>query len=102
MYRYFGNFPANPQILSARPYHTSEIREIFGTYNVSLATQEQIEASKYIQDAWAAFAKDPENGLERYGGWVSLSNNDRRKDELLNQIVADLWSGEAHSCEAVL
>lgn len=69
-YRYFGNFPASPKILFPGPYHTAEIRDVFGTYNRSLAGEGQVEASRYLQGAWAAFAKDPEKGLERLG-WVS-------------------------------
>lgn len=31
------------------------------------ATEEQISIGKYIRGAWAAFAKDPTNGLTTYG-----------------------------------
>lgn len=41
---------------------------IFNTAPSSIpATEEQISIGKYIRGAWAAFAKDPTNGLTAYG-----------------------------------
>ncbi|GIJ83053.1 hypothetical protein Asppvi_001570 [Aspergillus pseudoviridinutans] len=31
------------------------------------STPREVEASKYIQGAWVAFAKDPHKGLRKYG-----------------------------------
>lgn len=38
---------------------------VFGTYNVSTipATPNQIALSHYVQRAWVAFARDPQQGL---------------------------------------
>ncbi|KAJ6000555.1 hypothetical protein N7481_000964 [Penicillium waksmanii] len=71
-YLYQGSFPN----LSPKPwlgaYHSSEIPFIFGTYNVSTpysqpASKAEIETSRYMQEAWVAFAKDPRHGLSNYG-----------------------------------
>lgn len=73
-YRYFGDFP-NME-LSTRPpsgaYHESEVRQLFNTVDESeiCSTNQERALAKYIRGAWAAFAKDPEQGLLKYGdGW---------------------------------
>ncbi|EMR72420.1 putative carboxylesterase protein [Eutypa lata UCREL1] len=73
-YRWMGVFPNT--ILSYTPmtgaWHGSELPSLFGTMPevVVSNTPEQNEISAYIQGAWAAFAKDPVNGLTNYGdGW---------------------------------
>ncbi|KAF1991746.1 alpha/beta-hydrolase [Aulographum hederae CBS 113979] len=79
-YRYFGDFP-NMRIKGvpdAGAYHASEIAVIWGTagdYKGSPNTEEEDRVGAYLQGVWAAFAKDPERGLEggrygfpRYGG----------------------------------
>lgn len=51
---------------------TNQLPSLFGTMPevVVSNTPEQNEISAYIQGAWAAFAKDPVNGLTNYGdGW---------------------------------
>ncbi|PKX97972.1 carboxylesterase family protein [Aspergillus novofumigatus IBT 16806] len=52
-------------------YHSSEVPIVFGTYNMSPlsipSTPQEVKASRYIQGAWVAFAKDPHNGLRKYG-----------------------------------
>jgi len=69
-YRYFGSYPI-PRIEISGAFHGSEIEQVFGTYNTTSATAQQKKSSKYIQGAWAAFAKDPEHGLKNYSpGWV--------------------------------
>ena len=67
-YRYFGVFPNLDPLPWLGAYHASEIPLVFGTSALSGAnTEAEIELSKYMQTAWAAFARDPEKGLENYG-----------------------------------
>ncbi|TGZ79444.1 alpha/beta-hydrolase [Ascodesmis nigricans] len=69
-YRYFGNFPSQPGVPPAGPFHGSEITQVFGTYYDPIATEQQRKSSKYIQGAWIAFVRDPVRGLEGYKeGW---------------------------------
>lgn len=73
-YRYFGNFPTQPGVPPAGPFHGSEITQVFGTFYRPISTPEQQASSKYIQGAWVAFARDPANGLKSYGGgWPTFS-----------------------------
>jgi carboxylesterase type B len=68
-YRWFGDFPNLK--LSYNPdsgaWHGSELPIIFGTdmdiQNVVQRTPAEEDISTYIRGAWAAFAKDPVNGL---------------------------------------
>ncbi len=68
-YRYFGNFPNLK--LSTDPdsgaWHGSEVAVIFGTdmavQNIVERTSEEVDVGKYLRGAWAAFAKDPAEGL---------------------------------------
>lgn len=67
-YRYYGEFPnlrltLNP---NSGAWHASEVFQIFQTAeNVTGAsnTPEETAISKYLQGAWAAFAKNPASGL---------------------------------------
>jgi cholinesterase len=71
-YRYFGDF-LNLK-LSTEPdsgaWHGSEIPVIFGTdmdiQDMVKRTPDEDKVGKYLRGAWAAFAKDPENGLTKY------------------------------------
>ena len=71
-YRYFGNFP-NLQ-LSTVPdsgaWHGIETSTIFGTdldiQNVLGRTDAQEQIAKYVRGMWAAFAKNPTQGLVKY------------------------------------
>lgn len=67
-YRYFGSFPDTMIIPNAGAWHSAEIPILFDT-NIANPpeTTEQIAIGKYMRGAWAAFAKDPENGLTNYG-----------------------------------
>ncbi|KAH9224015.1 Alpha/Beta hydrolase protein [Leptodontidium sp. 2 PMI_412] len=72
-YRYFGDFP-NLALSTAPPsgaWHGSEIPMAFGAdldiQNVTGRTTAQEKIGTYMQGAWAAFVKDPERGLKRYG-----------------------------------
>lgn len=79
-YRWFGNFPntrlfTNPD---SGAWHSSEIPIIWNTLptgpGIPPDTQEEISIRHYVQGAWAAFAKSPEDGLRKYqGGWPMFS-----------------------------
>ncbi|KAF9012646.1 carboxylesterase [Cyathus striatus] len=70
-YQYQGIFPDISTLPSLRAYHASEIPLIFGTVTVPFPdiapTPDELALSKYIQSAWVAFARDPENGLTEFG-----------------------------------
>jgi cholinesterase len=73
-YRWFGVFP-NTRLTSAPEsgaLHASELAVLFDTTpksaGVPADTPEEIAIGKYLRGAWAAFAKDPANGLKTYGG----------------------------------
>lgn len=81
-YRYFAEFP-NMQ-LSTHPssgaYHESEVRQLFDTVDESTirSTTQETALAKYMRGAWAAFAKDPKQGLLRYrDGWPMYKPNER-------------------------
>jgi cholinesterase len=75
-YRWFGVFP-NTNLTTypnSGAYHGSEIPIIFNTPptggHVPNDTASELTLMKYMSGAWAAFAKDPMNGLSTYqGGW---------------------------------
>ncbi|KAL2074245.1 hypothetical protein VTL71DRAFT_8023 [Oculimacula yallundae] len=75
-YRYFGDF-ANLALqngvgeLGSGAWHGSEIPMVFGTdmevQNVTGRSAEQERIGRDMQKAWAAFVKDPEEGLKTFG-----------------------------------
>ncbi|KAF4157551.1 hypothetical protein CNMCM6069_005499 [Aspergillus lentulus] len=72
-YRYFGEFP-NMMLSTKAPsgaYHSSEVPVLFDTVAQDLIpnTAEEVAIGRYMRGAWAAFARDPVSGLERYDGW---------------------------------
>ncbi|KAF4614294.1 hypothetical protein G7Y89_g15443 [Cudoniella acicularis] len=72
-YRYFGVFPDTAISSEAGAYHSAELPILFDTAPSSPpATTEEIAIGNYMRGAWAAFAKDPVNGLTTYG-WPSYS-----------------------------
>ncbi|KAI9649067.1 hypothetical protein NHQ30_001634 [Ciborinia camelliae] len=100
-YRYFGSFPDTMIIPNAGAFHAAEIPLLFDTNIVSTPeTTEQIAIGKYMRGAWAAFAKDPENGLTNYG-WPKY---DAGKDTLIrlgynNQTGTNLASPSLYDAE---
>lgn len=66
--RYFGEWPNLNPFDWLGAFHSSDIPMIFGTSDLRGPDTELEKAtSVYYQGAWAAFAKDPENGLLEYG-----------------------------------
>ncbi|PVH69198.1 carboxylesterase [Cadophora sp. DSE1049] len=73
-YRYFGAWP-NMQ-LTANPdsgsWHTIDVLEIFDYTpqgpGIPAETTAQNATGRYMRGAWAAFAKNPKEGLASYGG----------------------------------
>ncbi|GIZ45428.1 hypothetical protein CKM354_000859500 [Cercospora kikuchii] len=66
--RYFGEWPNLNPLPWLGAYHSSDIPMIFGTSDLlGEDTEAEREVSEYYQSAWAAFARDPENGLLEYG-----------------------------------
>ncbi|PBP27860.1 carboxylesterase [Diplocarpon rosae] len=67
-YRYFGVFPNLAISDDAGAWHTAEVPMLFNTAPNSIpATAAQVSIGNYMRGAWAAFAKDPSNGLTNYG-----------------------------------
>jgi len=52
-------------------YHTVEIPIVWGTYQSSGATTQEVALSKYLQTAWATFAKNPTSGPD--ASWPKVS-----------------------------
>lgn len=66
LYDSWGEYPGSGA------YHGAELSELFGTaQNVSgeASSAEQERFSRYMQGAWAAFARDPWRGLTGEYGW---------------------------------
>jgi cholinesterase len=82
-YRWFGSFPdlRLTTIPDSGAYHTSELPLIFGTLpkegdGIPAPTDAEIAIGHYMRGAWAAFAKDPVNGLSLYqGGWPGYASS---------------------------
>ncbi|OSS52963.1 hypothetical protein B5807_02591 [Epicoccum nigrum] len=65
--RYFGEWPNLNPLPWLHAYHSSDIPMVFGTSNLRGAdTEAERATSGYMQGAWAAFARDPEHGLEKW------------------------------------
>ncbi|KAK7182507.1 hypothetical protein DPSP01_010666 [Paraphaeosphaeria sporulosa] len=73
--RYFGQWPNLNPFNWLGAYHSADIPMVFGTSDLRGPDTELEKAtSKYYQDAWIAFAKDPVNGLVKYG-WPKYDPN---------------------------
>jgi carboxylesterase type B len=84
-YRYFGDFDnlclynstAGLGPKGSAAYHGVDMNMVFGTAeDVSglRNTHSEYAVSRYMMGAWAAFARDPTKGLERYG-WPKYNPN---------------------------
>jgi len=58
--------------LNLGAFHNSEIALVFGTYPSEGATAQEVALSKYMQTAWANFAKDPAG---KGPGWPSYGSS---------------------------
>lgn len=87
--RYFGEWPNLNPFPWLHAYHSSDIPMVFGTSDLlGPDTPTEMGTSKYMQNAWAAFARDPAHGLT----WPTY---DPEADTLIKL-------GFANSTEAVL
>ena len=77
-YRYFGIFPNMALSSEAGAWHAAEVPIIFDTAP-GAATPAEVSIANYMRGAWAAFAKDPQKGLTKYG-WPEY---DTKKDTLI-------------------
>lgn len=67
-YRYMGVFSNLAVSSEAGTWHSAEVPMLFNTAPSSPpATSAQISIGNYMRGAWAAFAKDPQQGLTNYG-----------------------------------
>lgn len=75
-YQYHGGNYSNTYIRDiGSGYHIGELPVVFGTAEGVTGTEDQgaeIEMGRFIRKSWAAFAKDPENGLASLG-WPKYS-----------------------------
>ncbi|KNG89845.1 carboxylesterase family protein [Aspergillus nomiae NRRL 13137] len=98
-YLYHGNWSGLSPTPWLGAYHSSDVPIVFGTYNETIvqppSSPEEVAASKYIQGAWVAFAKDPWNGLSDYG-WPQFTSQNRSLVNLAleNRIPATISSAE--------
>lgn len=59
---------------------------VFGNYDnfkYKDVSQDEIDASKYIQNAWVAFVKDPHSGLSDQVGWPRYNPNSKHSSFFL-------------------
>ena len=72
---YFGEWRNLNPLSWLGAYHSSDIPMIFGTSDLRGPDIDLEKAtSNYYQSAWAAFARDPEHGLDAFG-WPTYSAN---------------------------
>ncbi|KAF5858115.1 hypothetical protein ETB97_004881 [Aspergillus alliaceus] len=97
-YLYHGNWSNLSPTQWLGAYHSSDVPIVFGTYNKSTIESPspgEVAASKYIQGAWVAFAKDPWHGLHEYG-WPQFTWQNRSLINLAldNRATATITSAE--------
>ena len=69
-YEYMGDWPNLRLYAGSRAYHTAETSVVFGTMEDMSGdpnTELEVTVSRYMQGAWASFAKDPNKGLKNLG-----------------------------------
>ncbi|KID64795.1 carboxylesterase family protein, partial [Metarhizium hybridum] len=77
-YRYAGVFPAVTPFPWARAYHQADIPMLMGTYNLLAQNKTRehhaatIGASRYLQQMFGAFIRDPSHGLEEMYQWPTF------------------------------
>lgn len=73
-YYYSASYPDEGFWPEQGAYHAAEIPQVWGTYeslnSVAAPTESQRELSRYMQTAWADFAKNPGNGP----GWPKVGS----------------------------
>ncbi|KAE8381994.1 Alpha/Beta hydrolase protein [Aspergillus bertholletiae] len=98
-YLYHGNWSSLSPVPWLGAYHSSDVPIVFGTYKKTTvqpsSSPAEVAASKYIQGAWVAFAKDPWNGLRDYG-WPQFISQDRSLVNLAleNRVTATIGSAD--------
>lgn len=74
-YRYFGIFPDTAISPEAGTWHAAEVPLLFNTnIPTPAATPAEIEIAAYMRGAWTTFAKDPKQGLIKYG-WPTYNTS---------------------------
>lgn len=91
--RYFGTWPNLNPLPWLGAYHSSDIPMIFATSDLrGPDTQTEAAVSRYYQGTWAAFARDPVDGLKEYG-WPTYNPKGKTLIELgLNSSVRAVFA----------
>ena len=85
-YEYLGDWPNLRLYTGSRAYHTSETSVVFGTMEELSGdpnTELEVKVSRYMQHAWAMFARDPLHGLQSLG-WPRYDPNENTLIQLGN------------------
>lgn len=89
---YFGTWPNLNPFDWLGAYHSSDLPMVFGTSDLRGAdTPEEKATSRYYQDAWAAFARDPVHGLTAYG-WPTYDPEGQTLIKLGNGSVSAVFA----------
>ncbi|KAI9369617.1 alpha/beta-hydrolase [Aspergillus egyptiacus] len=83
-YRYSASLNDSQTFPGEGATHASEVPIVFGTYQTRNATGQEVSLSRYMQHAWASFAKSPDVGP----GWPRLGTNQGTE-------LADIGSGNS-------